>query len=279
MIWMNKSNIDAATITASTENASYKFSDALTDYRLSRRGRTTAISGQYIDIAFTVAQAVDYFAMLADNLTSTAVITLSANTVDDLDNPVVTYTIIDKEWTVLADLGDVTLTEFLLEDENGDYIVDENGDNISGYTSFSEYQYWRVSITDTANTNGYLEIAKIFLGEGLQLPYMAKTQKIPTASTSTVTDSPMGQTYGDAGYFYRYGTVTFPFVSDDERADIDEFFRVVDKFRPALIIIWPDDTDIEPPIYARFTSDMDFSRVEASVGREWSLQFGFREMF
>src|SRR5690606_3183667 len=126
MLILSKKNIDNAVITASTEHASYKFSDAFKDTRRSRYGRTTSVASQYIDIDMVDLYAVDYFALIDDNLTDTAVITLSGNSINDLLNPVVVYTITDKTWTKLSDIADATLTEFELSDENGDYIVDEN---------------------------------------------------------------------------------------------------------------------------------------------------------
>ena len=174
MLILSKKNIDAAVITASTEHASYKFRDAFTDTRRSRYGRTTSVVSQYIDIDMVDLYVVDYFALVDDNLTDTAVITLSGNSINDLLNPVVVYTITDKAWTKLSDIADATSPEFELVDESGDYIVDENTNYIVGYTSFSEYRYWRLSIHDPDNTDTYLKISKMFLDAGTVMPSMAK---------------------------------------------------------------------------------------------------------
>ena len=279
MLILSKKNIDSAVITASTEHASYKFSDAFTNTRRSRYGRTTSVVSQYIDIDMVEMCAVDYFALIDDNLTATAIITLSGNSVNDLLNPVVVYTITDKAWTKLSDIADSTLTEFELVDENGDYIVDENTNYIVGYTSFSEYRYWRLAINDPDNTDMYLKISKMFLDSGTVMPSMAKTQKIPVASTTTISENPSGQVYPDPGYFYKYGTINFPFIDKDEKETIESLFRENDKYSGILIAVWESITDEEPPIYSRITTDMEFSRVEGLTGRIYSLQFGFKEMF
>jgi hypothetical protein len=279
MIILDKQFIDGAAITASTEHASYKFSDAFKDSRRSRYGRTTAVDDQFIDIDLITACEVNYFAMVDDNLTATAVITLSANSVNDPLNPVVSYPITNKEWSVLADIKDSTSTEFELIDENGDYVVDELGNYISGYTSFSEYRYWRLSIDDELNADTFLKISKIFLCDGTIMPDMAKNQKLPVASTANITESPSGQAFADAGYFYKYGTINFPFVSADQKDDMEDLFRANDKYKPVLIAVWESITDEEPPIYSRITTDMEFTRVEGLTGRIYSLQFGFKEIF
>lgn len=279
MILINKLNIDNATITASTEHASYKFTDALRSRHRATYGRTTAITGQYIDIDLGTPQSVEYFALVDDNLSNAASITLSANTVNDLANPVVTYTISNKKWTKLSELYDTAYNIFYLVDESGNNIVDENGNYITGYTSSDTYRYWRVSLSDAANTNTYLQLSKIFLSTGVQFPLMAKNQKLPTASTSTVTKNPTGQIYGDEGYIYRYGNITFPYITDAEKATTETAFRAIDKIRPVLIAVWGDDTDTEPPVYSHITTDLDWQRVDGAAGRIWSLTFGFEEMF
>ena len=281
MIVLKNTNIVDATITALTEAESFKFSDALIDQRRSRYGRTTAITDQYIDIVFTAEIEASYFALVDDNLSDTAIITLSANTVNDLDNPVITYTIpiAQKSFSKVEDLALTESTEFLLIDENDDYVVDENDNNIAGYTSFDAYQYWRVSLSDVDSADTYIQVGKIFLDNGVTFPYMSKTQKIPTASTATVTEGPTGQVFGDEGIFFRYGTINFPIVENSDKKIIDTLFRAVDKFRPILIAIWEDDLDLESPIYSRFTTDLDWTRVEDLSGLKYSLAVGFKEQF
>ena len=281
MIVLNNTNLDNATITALTEAESFKFSDALIDQRRSRYGRTTSITSQYIDIDFGEQTEVNYFGLVDDNLSSTATITVSANTVDDGANPVISYTIpfASRSFIELADVLDVDSTTFTLVDELDNYVVDENSNNITGYASFDEYRYWRISLSDVNSLDTYIQLSNIFLDTGTEFPYMSKTQKIPTASTATVTESPTGQVFGDEGIFYRYGTINFPIVENSDKKIIDTLFRAVDKFRPILVVVWEDDIDLESPIYSRFTTDLDWTRAEDSSGLKYSLAVGFKEQF
>jgi hypothetical protein len=122
-------------------------------------------------------------------------------------------------------------------------------------------------------------MSKLYLGTYIQLPYMAKNQKIPTASTSDVAESNDLQAYGDPGVFYRYGTVNFPNIEDADYTIMDNMFRDLDKYIPFILLIWENDLTFFPPLYTRMTSDFDWTRVEGVTGRKWSLAFNFKETY
>jgi hypothetical protein len=108
---------------------------------------------------------------------------------------------------------------------------------------------------------------------------MGKSQKVNTASTSEVAESVGGQAYGDVGYFYQLGDVSFPIIEDSEKLTIENLFRLTDKYTPVILLIWENDLTVQPPIYSRITTDMQFTRVEGVSGRKWSLNFSFKEVF
>ena len=239
----------ATTITPLTEDPNYLFMDAWQDTRLTRYARTVGDAAQTFVIDLGVARAVDYCAILDHNFSSGATIKIQGNATN--------------VWT--APSIDITLTHA--------------ADNI--YYEFSAtqtYRYWRLTVDDASNTDTYLQISKLWLSSFLQFPYMAKSQKIPTASGSTAQESISGQSYGDKKLIYRYGTITFPYVTDADKIKIDALFNVVDKTDPIMTVIWEDDIDDYPPIYSRLTSDLEWTRVE-NVGRIWTVQISFKEIF
>lgn len=158
-------------------------------------------------------------------------------------------------------------------------VADEFGNLIWGNILASGYRYWILTIEDPSNADGYIEISKMFFGDYLQLPYMGKTQKLPTATTSTQQFSPTGCIYTDKGITYKYGNVTFPVVEDDEKTAIDAVFAEIDKSVPFILLIWENDLTFQPPIYSILTTDLDWQRVADMNGRRWSFSFGFREIF
>ncbi|MCP3683375.1 MAG: hypothetical protein GY861_11860, partial [bacterium] len=97
--------IKTATITSSSEASDYEWDTALNDIRLSRVGRTTGDSSEWLKFAFDTVQAVDYVAILGHNLSEDAVITLQGNNIDSWVSPSF------SEQVSLADTGNFYSTK------------------------------------------------------------------------------------------------------------------------------------------------------------------------
>jgi hypothetical protein len=265
---------------ATNENTGYKFQDALTDTRLSRFARSTGTATDIIaDLGATYQ--INYIAIAGHNLSPTAIVTLYGNSTNDFVNPPVSFTV-NYEKVITQAIADPTIDDsqfFFLIDENNNYIVDENDNYIVGLIYGSTYRYWKISISDPDNVDGYIELSKIYLGDYLQLPAMAKSQKIPTASTSTRTENSTGQTFGDKGIVYKYGSITLPFVDDDNKLAIDQTFNVIDKIVPFFLLIWENDLTFQPALYSILTTDIEWQRVEGVSQRYWSATLNFKETF
>jgi len=242
--------VKTATITALTEAVGYEFNTALKDTRLSRIARTIDLTSQTIVFDLGSAKAIDYFAIIKHNLTSSAIIHIQGNASDVWTAPTVDVTV---TWTV--------------------------NNIIYNWSSAQTYRYWRITISDATNTDTFISMSKVYLGGYVQLPNMGKSQKLNVSSTSDVAESVSGQSYGDPGYFYLSGDVTFPIIEDSEKLTIETLFRLTDKYTPVILLIWENDLTIQPPIYSRITNDMMFTRIDGMVGRKWSLNFSFKEVF
>lgn len=243
--WLYLNHVQSATITPLTENPDYPFDTALKDSRLSRRCQTLSDTSQTIIFDLGTAQNINYIDIQGHNITAGATMTLEGNASDSWGAPSFS----------------VSLTGF------------------NQYFSTQNFRYWRLSVSDASNTDDYLEFGNIYLGSYLQLPYMNKSQKLPTASLSSSTDTVSGQSYMDTGLIYIYGNVNFPYVTDTEKTAIDTAFISLDKFKPFVMLIWENDTSYQPPLYCKLTSDLDWQRVESIAGRMWSLSFSFKQIF
>jgi len=211
------------------------------------------------------------------------------------------FNLVGADFQYIGGNASPTNFDYFLTDEFGNQIVDEFGNSVYGFiwvidtTVYdvtdefvnqiwgniysSGYRYWKISISDPLNSSGYIEISKLYFGDYLQLPGMSRDQKIPKASTSKVTESTTGQSYGDKGITYNYGSITFPFVDDDEKLQIDTAFDVIDKVEPFIMMIWEEELDVQPAIYSLLTTDLDWQRIPETTPRVWSLNFGFKETF
>ncbi|HMA78882.1 MAG TPA: hypothetical protein VKP88_07200, partial [Candidatus Paceibacterota bacterium] len=141
--------LGTVTIDQKSESPYYEFDDALTDTRLSRRGRTLDVDGEWITFDFGSAVTADYCAILAHNITSGATVKIQANSSDSWAAPPVDETI-DIDQVETGTVDDTILHNF----------------------TSSEYRYWRLYIDDDSNSDGYIEIGYIFIGEYTQWPGM-----------------------------------------------------------------------------------------------------------
>lgn len=268
--------VEDATITASSEATDYTFSVGLNDDRLSRVCRTTSDSSQYIDFDLGADKTANYICITGHNLTSSATVTLYGNSVNDFTNYVVSFSIpyADLQAYKIIDTDDVQYQTFKLVDESANYIVDENGNNIIGFTWNAYYRYWRITIDDSSNPDGYIEISKIYLGDYLQV-YMDTGISIPHSSSSQVSKSVSGQLYGNRQLQYKAAKFT---LSDVDKADIIPFWNTVDIVKPFWLIIWEEDTDIEPVIYCSLTKSLEYVKQPLN-GNLYTVGMEIEEVF
>lgn len=230
-----------STIYKSSERNTYKFDDALLDPRLSRVGRTNTGIDEWIKFDLGSACQVDYVVILGHNFTDGASIYLEGNSSDDWGTPPVSI-----ELTV----NDVVISE-----------VDE------------EYQYWRITATDTTD---YIQMANVFLGEGMSAPGMDQSQVINQKSNSGYNKSSSMQIYGDKRIQYKSAEIQFPLISNSERSNLLTMFSVVDIHTPFIVLFWENDLDVEPPAYVNFIESPSFSRIRNS-GAYWSMKMSIEE--
>lgn len=127
--------IDASTLSNGTWNASYPQSNLKTRY-LNQKARSTTTTAT-IDMDLGAAQSIGVVALIKHNLTTTATVRIQGAAANTFA-------------TNLYDSGTVTVyahTDYALQ-----------------FTSVSA-RYWRITITDTSNALGYVELARVFIGK------------------------------------------------------------------------------------------------------------------
>lgn len=236
-----------ATITSSTEETGYEWDTALNDSRLSRYGRTTSKTTQWLKFAFGAAVDMTYIAILAHNFTNSATIVLEGNATDSWGSPSF------QETLTIAD----TI--------------------ISNYT-LSSYKYWRITMTDPSNTNDYLQIGNVFLGEHLQWPGMLPTQALPISSTSLGQKSQTRQLYGDIGILYNTARISFPVIDFDEYTNINTFIIAMDIITPFILLLWESDLDEYPPLYCNLIAPPEWQKLPTQ-GVLYTVSFEYEECF
>lgn len=236
-------------ISSLSEDSFYEWDTALNDTRLTRYGRTLGVDDEWLLFTYSTATDLDYIHISNHNITSGATVKLQGNATDSWGSP--------------------TVDQTLNYNSTYDYWY-------YNFSSTQSYQYWRLYIDDPTNTDGYIQIAYIYMGEELVMPGMTSTQSIPYISNASVNKSLSGHTYGDRRVRLKGGGITFPIIEDTEKKDIETFFDYTDIIIPFLLMFWEDDLDIEPPLYCTLTTSLQWAKNPGN-GLTWALSLEFEE--
>ncbi len=136
------------------------------------RTSSDAASATQFDIDLGVERFIRALALVNHNISLDGLIRIRASTVSNFAS-----TVYDSGWhdvwpTVYA-FGEVAWGEINFWD--GQYSDEERAGYTAAYahilTSAAQARYWRVEIDDTANADGYIEIGRLFIGDGWQPTY------------------------------------------------------------------------------------------------------------
>ena len=233
-----------STITTNTENPYYLFDTALNDTRLSRYARTINDTGEWIKFDFGSAKKVSYCAIINHNLTSSATVKLQGNATDVWTSPSVDETL--------------TISDFI----------------IKNFTE-SSLRYWRVTFDDATNPDGYIQIAKIYLGVYIEHG-INRTQSISVNSNSTNQKSITGQLYGNKQITFKTVGFTLSSMDNDSRLEFQTFFETVDIVTPFILLVWENSLDIQPPVYCNLVEAYEPAREDVD-GVLWTVSFNVEE--
>jgi hypothetical protein len=246
MIILDNNFVMTSTITPSSEAIGYEASTALKDSRLCRFWKTIGATSENCVFNLGSAKAVTYVNIQRHNFTSSATITIQANSSNSWVSPAYSST----AFTVSG---------------------------ITATISFAAktYQYWRLVVADSTNPDTFLEVGLVYIGSSVAMPVMVTDQTIPRVSNSETDFSVMGQVYGDKRIRYKTAAINFPYVSDTQLTALDTIFEDFDITDPLILIFWEDDLDIEAPLYCILTKGHEPKLAGPNGG--WTLSLSFRE--
>jgi hypothetical protein len=196
--------IDSASLTGSTEESAYPAAN-VQDSILASVWRTTGVTSENLVINLGTAQSADIVFLGNHNLTSSATITLQANSSDSWGAPPFSESL---TW--------------------------ESGVINKAFTSAS-YQYWRILIADATNTDGYLKLGGVGLGAAYAPPGIGTTYQVENRSTARKYTTETGQNYGSDGVFLRQVNVQIPYVTQAERVEMETCFFAKDWYKPFYV--------------------------------------------
>lgn len=244
--------LDDCVLTASTEVTAYEVENLQNIHRV-QTWRTTGITSENVVIDAGLGNTIAPASLLISyhNLTSSATVTLQGNATDSWGAP--------------------SFSQALTLDYNADTIIVE----VTGAST--AYRYWRIVIADTTNTDTYLEIGRIFIGDGLEVDKSASDSFSEVYKSTTVTQfSFSGQPFSDVGVTYREYDLFFPYWDSDMKDDIHEMFQAVGAHTPVFLTIDKYNTDKLTCVYGVFTGDEVYNYLHNYA---WSSSITIREVF
>jgi hypothetical protein len=214
--------VDDADLTPNTEDPFFPVEN-IQDIHLGCAWRTVGTTAQVV-IDCGSALEVSCIGLAGLNVTDDATITVEANSSDSWGAP---------PFSTSLDVAE-TMLKFI---------------------ATQTYRYWRVTIADATNPDGYVATGRVHLGEYLQMPGIVPGIRIPRQTSSTVDITPSGAVFGDLGRQFRSADFSFLGISNAKRGEIDAMFAVTDRVTPVFIAIWANDLTYETPMYAVIAQD------------------------
>jgi len=253
--------------------------DALIEPRLSSVAFTTGISSQYILFNHMPLDEVhfEYACLYGSSLTNSATVVLEGNSEDVWTAPPFSITLTENggHYTGISD--EIEGDDFLLVDENGDFVVDENGDYIIGEYKVI-YSYYRLTITDSSNTETFLTIPWFFYGEKLEMPGMNPGQIVTKKTTANASKSATGQLYGSKRLRPKAVKIGFTDFEQDKKEEIETFLDYCDIVHPFIVLIWENDLDVEAPVFMSL-NEMPEMKRSTDDGLLWITELDMEECF
>ena len=238
---------DTNLYTPVSENANYPIENIYNE-KLSREYRTTGITAENIVIDAGVGNTLDAdtFTISGHNFTSSATLKIQANATDSWGAPTL------------------------------DTSITYGAETIATSFTGTDLRFWRFTMADATNTDGYLKMGRLMLGDYLQITKGASKRFMETINdTTSGYTSGGGQYYAVQGYRYRTYDLNFPYWSNSMRESIRTILASVQNVSPVVLIIDESNTDTLYPVYCIIEGDFNVTHLH---DYKWSGNLEFREV-
>lgn len=130
-----------------------------------------------------------------------------------------------------------------------------SGTIVKFFTSASK-RWMRISIQDAANTDGYIELGRVFCGTYLQIDPSSRAEfSIENVRNDIVLDTDTNNAYGHTGVGYRQFEYNFPPTAYSMISNIRTVWDTVGRYKPFVMMNYDTRyTEIEPA-YVRIVNN------------------------
>ena len=229
--------LTSTAITVLTVAINYPFTNTQ-DQRLSQQYRTTAVTSQTIILDLGSAKSISTTAIISHNFTPSVSVTIEGNT--------------SNSWP-----GATSKT-----------IIYNAGMMLNFFTPVS-YQWWRFTISDPTNINGYLSIGRLWLGDYLTIdPSSSIDFKITKKRSDRVIHGRGQQKFASKGSTWKEFNLSFP---NTEYAMVDSISLMYDTIgNHSSCIFCNFDTlrgilNLVEPTYVSIQNEINFTNDEGRI--------------
>jgi hypothetical protein len=238
--------IDSATLAAGSWQSTLPLNN-IKDRRLSKLARTTdaTANNTKFTIDFGQPRSVGVIALIAHNFSVNATVRIYGDDASDFATPVYDSASI-QVWpsgVIPQDLLEWEDDNFWLGTVSQEAVAGFNAPFVHIPSSAQTLRYWKVEITDTTNSDGYIHLGRVFIGSAWQPQHnRSYGAAIAYEDTSVIEASLSGEEFFDVRRRRRTHSFELGFLSQVEAYD-----RVLDLQRNqgvvGEVLIIPDITD------------------------------------
>jgi len=222
-------DIESTDFTVATVDINYPITNVQVQ-RLSTQYRSIGATSQSIIVDLGTAQKITAAGILGHNISTSATITVSANSTDSWPGAT-SQTLTGNEGIILK------------------------------YFAETEYRYWRFDIDDSTNMDGYIAIGRLWLGDYITIsPSSLLDFKVTKKRSDSVSYGKMRQKFASIGVGWRKFDFEFPPTEHAMIATINTLFDVVGNHSSFIFCNFDTDRSyiLVEPCYCSFTGDIGF---------------------
>lgn len=223
-------SIDSLKLTPTTESSNFPIEN-VQNQRLAVKYLSTSASSQSIVIDLESAKAINTFAIISHNISTAATILLSANS--------------SNTWP-----GAVSET------------ITANSNMILKFFTDHTYQYWKIDIDDPTNTDGYIKIGRLWLGDYIQIdPSSLLDFDVVKKRDDNITYGRGRQKFSSVGFGWRKISLTFPSTNYTMVKKIEDMFDTVGLHTSFIFCNFDTNRDyqIVEPCYCSLAKEISFN--------------------
>jgi hypothetical protein len=220
----------------------------LQEQRLSTIYRTIDLTAQTVTIDLGTACSVSTVAIIAHNFTSSATVTVAANSSNSWGSPATSKTV---TW---------------------------NADMMLNFFTPVSYQWWQLQFDDQTNPDGYVGIGRFWLGDYLTIDPSSEVDFTITKKRSDRVIHGRGQQkFGSIGVGWREFKLSFPNTNYTMVDQISDMYDTVGNHQSFIFCNYDSIRDISKlvePTYVSITNNLVFKHVE---GRKFNYDIQLQE--